>query len=196
MLGDLELARWVRTGDPGGRAFPDRPGQQADPPARLGAYAALVHRRTTALVGPDGHLQAPWPRALGTPPWGVCRELESLGAPPGTRYGTVVVRRASPLRLGRLIDTMAARIGPRCPGVLYVGSRWLPRHIALVVPSSSGSGVAVYDPGGGTVRQLDSWLVGELAGGRAELGGWGFAWLLCLPSASPWAMPDDQAAES
>lgn len=193
MLGDRELAHWVRTGDRGGRAFPDRPGPQGDPQDRLAAYAALVHRRTTALVGPGGHLQAPWPRALGTPPWGVCRELESLVAPPGTRYGTVLVRRASPLRLGRLIDTMAARIGPRRPGVLYVGSRWLPRHVALVVPSSSGSGVAVYDPGGGTVRQLDGWLVGELAGGGAEIGGWGFAWLLCMPLPPSDARPASSA---
>ena len=130
MLRDPALADWVRTGATHGRAFPDGVSAQV----RLAAYHALVHARTNALVGPGGRLQVPWPRALGTTPWGVCRELEAGAAAPGTRYRTVTVRWATRDRRAELVAALADHLGPGRPGILFVGSAVLPRHVALLVP--------------------------------------------------------------
>ena len=40
--------------------------------------AATLHRRLTSLADTAGGWQVPWPRALGTPPWAVARELRLL----------------------------------------------------------------------------------------------------------------------
>jgi hypothetical protein len=173
MCVDPVFAHWVTTGDRGGRAFPDGP----DASARAGAYERLVHRRTTAFTGPDGRLHLPWPRALGTPPWGVCRELESV-AGAGTRYRTVVVRALAPQGRARILRALADHVAADRPGVLYVGSSSLPRHVGLLV--SSGAGMAVYDPGDGSVRDLD---VTALATDRFKVGGWPVPWFVIGPVA-------------
>ena len=136
MLRDPALADWVRTGATHGRAFPDGASAQV----RLAAYHALVHARTNALVGPGGRLQVPWPRALGTTPWGVCRELEAGAAAPGTRYRTVTVRWATRDRRAELVEALADHLGPGRPGILFIGSAVLPRHVALLVPGPDGRG--------------------------------------------------------
>lgn len=172
MLADPALERWVRTGDPGGRAFP----AGADPSARLAAYHALVHRRTTALIGPGGRWQAPWPRALGTPPWGAARELETIAGLPVGGYRTVLVRPAPGARLARLIDQLSRHLRPDRPAALFVGSAAAPRHVALL--AAAPSGLVVYDPGDGQVSPLD---VPRLAARRLPVGGWQHPWLIVGP---------------
>ena len=68
---------------------------------------------------------------------------------------------------------VAAVVGAGRPAALYVGSWWLPRHIALLV--SIGGGLAVYDPGSGTVSELATvrWMSGCL-----DVGGWCRPWFL------------------
>jgi hypothetical protein len=173
MLRDPTLAEWVRTGDKHGRAFPD--GTSAA--ARLAAYHALVHARTNALVGPGGRLQVPWPRALGTTPWGVCRELESGAADPGARYRVVPVRQVGEARLIALIQRLAGHLRPGRPGVLFVGNATLPRHVALLVPGPDGS-VLVHDPGAGSVSEVDA---AALADHRITVAGWTHPWFLIGP---------------
>ncbi|HOA58895.1 MAG TPA: hypothetical protein PKI09_12985 [Dermatophilaceae bacterium] len=173
MLRDPALADWVRTGAKHGRAFPDGP----TPQERLAAYHALVHARTNALVGPGGRLQVPWPRALGTTPWGVCRELESGAADPGARYRIVTVRRVGEARLIELVERLAGHLRPGRPGVLFVGSATLPRHVALLVPGPDGS-VLVHDPSAGSVSELD---VTALADERITVAGWTHPWFLVGP---------------
>ncbi len=173
MMRDPALVHWIRTGAKSGRAFPDGATAQV----RLTAYHALVHARTNALVGPDGRLQVPWPRALGTTPWGVCRELESGAAAPVTRYRTVAVRWAGRDRRVALMNALARHLGPGRPGVLFIGSAMLPRHVALLVPGPDGL-VLVHDPATGSVSELD---VVALADERRPVAGWTHPWFLIGP---------------
>lgn len=134
---------------------------QADP-----AYAAAIrprfavevlstHRRLTR-VRLRGSWQLPWPRALGTPPWALAREL---GALTGVRHRTRLVRwRRAPL----------AGVGP---GALYVGDRWLPRHVVLMLDDARG-----YDPATGRVVALASGPARPLSFGR-----WRIAWFVVTP---------------
>lgn len=177
MLRDPALAHWARTGDPGGRAFPSGAHTETEA-GRLAAYHALVHRRTNAAIGPTGRLQAPWPRALGTPPWGVARELEALtGSAPG-RYRTVIVRWARADRIIRVVRALAGHASTERPAVLYVGNDVAPRHITLLVPDPAGPGMLLYDPAGGQVGPLDA---AALARRRLLVGGWRAPWLLVGP---------------
>lgn len=171
MLVDPDFAEWITTGGAGPSL-----GATSDAQARFTAYVGEVHRRATALTGPTGAAQLPWPRALGTPPWGVCRELETVARPQGTRYRAVAVRWASPSRRTRLLDHLSRHIGEGRPGALFVGSRWLPRHVALIVPGDPQP--MIYDPGRGTVS---GWDVGALSVGRADIGGWPQPWWLIAP---------------
>lgn len=173
MLRDPALADWVLTGVKHGRAFPD--GNTAE--ARLAAYHALVHTRTNAMVGPGGRLQVPWPRALGTTPWGVCRELESGATVPGTRYRTVAIRWASRSRRADLVEALARHLAPQRPGVIFLGSAALPRHVALLVKGVGGA-VLVHDPATGSVDGVD---VEAIADERRQVAGWTHPWFLIGP---------------
>ena len=96
--------------------------------------AATLHRRLTSLSDTASRWQVPWPRALGTPPWAVAREL-------GGR-----VRR---YRRGEVVAAL--------PGVVpvYLGSRWLPRHVVLALDVRDGEPV-VYDPARGALTPISS----------------------------------------
>lgn len=74
-----------------------------------------------------------WPRALGTTPWAIAAEL-------GGR-----VRR---FRAGEVVAALPT------PVPVYVGSRWLPRHVVLAVGTTADDGLRVYDPARGAVVPL------------------------------------------
>lgn len=97
--------------------------------AEFGAEVLALHRRVTSVAGAG----LPWPRALGTPPWGAARQLTAWT---GTRHRTRVVRWRA---------TTPQALGGPAPVLVYVGSRWLPRHVLLVAQGR------VYDPARGTV---------------------------------------------
>ena len=143
------------------------------------AYAATVtpdtfrdevldlHRRVTRPLDARGALQLPWPRALGTPPWAVARQLSALDA-----ERTYVARLA--LRRPRAFDRLASA---GAPAVLYVGSTWLPRHVVLVVEASEAS-LRVYEPSRGVVVGVsrDAFLEARLG-----LAGWAKPWFTVTP---------------
>ncbi len=133
------------------------------------------HRRLTAASGGNGW-QVPWPRALGTPPWAVKRELESV-----TGVDHV-------LHLARLGQESRAEAFDRLAvagGALYVGSRALPRHVLLALaagPEIAGSGPALrcYQPSRGTVVTLPR---EEFVHGNLSQAGWPYPWFTVAPKA-------------
>jgi len=143
------------------------------------AYAATItrdnfddevlatHRRVTRPIDARGALQLPWPRALGTPPWAVARQLAADDD--GRSYAARLV-----LRRGRAFDRLAAH---PAPSVLYVGSRWLPRHVVLVVEASAAS-LRIYEPSRGRLVSVsrDDFLEGQL-----DLAGWRKPWFTVAP---------------
>lgn len=173
-LVDPALARWLATGDAGQQpALPDAP----TPQARLAAYERIVHRRTTSVAGPAGRPQPPWPRSLGTPPWGARAELESVAAHPGVSYRVRFLRTLSPSGLGRVYEALRYAVRPGAPAALYVGSAGLPRHIGLVVRGEGD--LLVYDPGFGRVTAL---AAADLTGHRLGVGGWDVPWFVVEPA--------------
>ena len=153
---------------------------------RFAAAERWVHRRTNAVVGPGGRLQLPWPRSLGTPPWGARHELESGAVATGVRYRTRWVR-WSRVALGEAFAALHQVSMPDRPGVLFVGSSWLPRHVVLVI----GSAVEVVgDPGAAPVTSL---TVYEPSSGQVisltpddlerhtPIAGWRQCWVALIP---------------
>lgn len=111
---------------------------------RFGDEVLRTHRALLRPRGADGRPQLPWPRFLGTPPWAVAR---ALGVTTGRRHR---VRWILPWRRRRdLAGILAAlHFGPVA---LYVGNRWLPRHVLLVLDTA----LHTYDPARGDVVPLD-----------------------------------------
>ncbi|MDN4173650.1 hypothetical protein QWY28_11885 [Nocardioides sp. SOB77] len=126
------------------------------------AEVLAMHRRVTGPRSRDGRAQLPWPRALGTPPWAVARELALVT---GSPYR---VRRA---RWSTLGDASG-------PVALYVGNRWLPRHVVLVL-AADGDRMRLYDPAvGGPV------IVRRTAfdARRLRVAGWDRPWFAVVPA--------------
>ncbi|MFC0358789.1 MULTISPECIES: hypothetical protein [Kytococcus] len=121
-------------------------------------------------------LRFPWPMALGTPPWGALAELRQVVHTEGLghlRYGLRAVRTGGAEQLaGALAGT-----GTHEPALLYVGTRWMPRHVAVVAEDAAGRW-ALYDPAAGTVVEAD---VDELAAGIQRVGGWPVPWVVVGP---------------
>ncbi len=127
------------------------------------------HRRLTASRD-AGHRQLPWPRALGTPPWAVRRELERIT---GREHHLHLARRSRAAAYDRL-----AAAG----GALYVGSSWLPRHVVLVLPPTGRDDAAAlrcYQPSRGTVVTLPH---AEFVAGRLTSAGWPRPWFTITPA--------------
>ena len=129
-----------------------------------------MHRRVTSLADARGRLQLPWPRALGTPPWAVARQLEgTTGVEHDLRW----------VRAGResAYTGIVAATGTRQPVPLYVGNRWLPRHVVLVL-GEVGRALRVYEPSRGQLVDVprSAFLAGTL-----ELAGWDTPWFSVLP---------------
>jgi hypothetical protein len=126
-----------------------------------------LHRKVTGPVDARGALQLPWPRGLGTPPWALARQLSALDPEP-----TYVARPALP-RAGAF-DRLAAA---DAPSGLYVGNRWLPRHVVLVVGGSPTS-LRIYEPSRGRLVDVgrDSFVQARLG-----LAGWHQPWFTVTP---------------
>lgn len=71
-----------------------------------------------------------WPRALGTTPWAVARELGG--------------RRVRRFRHDEVVAALPT------PVPVFLGSRWLPRHVVLVLENGN-DGLRVYNPARGAV---------------------------------------------
>jgi hypothetical protein len=143
------------------------------------AYAATVtpdsfddevlalHRQVTGPIDARGALQLPWPRALGTPPWAVAHQLSAIDAE-RSYTARLVIRRAH--AFDRLARAEAA-------SVLYVGSRWLPRHVVLVVEGSDTS-LRIYEPSKGLLVTVTR---EAFLDARLDLAGWPKPWFTVTP---------------
>lgn len=131
--------------------------------------ASTLHRRITSVRDTAGGWQVPWPRAAGTPPWAVARELRLLT---GVRYTVRLVR------LRRRVWPHLQRVTADRPAAVFVGDRFLPRHVVLVTGVADG-GARTYEPSSGLVVHLgrDRWEQGDLA-----LAGWDRPWFVVSPA--------------
>ena len=177
MLVDPVFARWVVAGITRDGGLADGRTEQA----RFAEYERVVMGRTNAFVGPGSRLQLPWPRALGTPPWGARRELEAGAAAPGSRYGLRVVRFASGSTLAGTYRRLVRHVHDGRPALMYVGNAVAPRHVTLVLLGDGDKVLDVYDPATGTVTTLDE---GRYVTRRLALAGWDVPWVLVQPSTS------------
>ncbi len=166
---DPDAPDWFR--DPDGRSV-HRAATPADATAaRWAALQHALHRESTrrAVAG-----VLPWPRTLGTPPWGAARTARF----PGVRYRAVLVddTRTDEVRdlLARVDDTLDHGV----PVPLYSGgdlgdgpSAAMPRHVVLVT-ARTADGYLVYEPGAGRVLPLARAAVLHAVGPQAALGRW------------------------
>ena len=126
-----------------------------------------MHRRTTSPVDVRGAAQLPWPQKYGTPPWAVARQL---GGSPGMSWRAKLI---SPWgRTGALKKIRSAAARRAVP--VYVGSRWIPRHVVLVLDAD----LRVYEPSSGHVVTVSA---DDFVGASLSLAGWSKPWFSVLP---------------
>lgn len=186
MLVNPAFAAWIRDGIPKDARDVDVPDAGTEW-QRFAAYEQVVAGRTNALVGAGGALQLPWPRALGTPPWGARRELEFGAAAPGVHYDVSWLRHRSAGALARAYAVLQARVRDGCPALLYIGNALLPRHVVLVMPPSGDQDLDVYEPSVGRVVDLPRQTFVER---RLRMAGWDVPWAVI------WADAREQPAPS
>ncbi len=133
---------------------------------RFRAEVLATHRRVTGVRDSSGGWQLPWPRRFGTPPWAVAREV-------GGRVSWI---RTHP---GAGFEAVLAAVGAGHAVPVYVGSRWIPRHVVLALETAAeGAAFRCYEPAHGRVVVVDR---AAFADGRLRLAGWDRAWCAVLP---------------
>ena len=193
MLVDPPFARWITDGE--GQPVPGAEGSTRT--ERFAAWERTVHARTNRWAARGRGPSLPWPKALGTPPWGLKHELEDGASQAGTRYRILSVRAHSEeslrARYRRLLDLVVEGE----PALLYVGSIVLPRHVTLVLPGNASGSLTVYEPDSGRVLPLREQ---DFVTKRLDLGGWRVPWILVqptghrrarngTPATAPWRLP-------
>jgi hypothetical protein len=178
MLVSPEFSGWIVDGiDPGGG-----PPDSRSEPERFAEHERQVMDRTNGIQAAGGKLNLPWPRALGTPPWGAEKELEDGAARPGAAYRMRVVRLGSGQGLREVYQDLAGLVGEGLPALLYIGNARLPRHVTLVMPGDTDrSGLDVYDPATGSVTELDP---DRFARRTLGIAGWNVPWITVQPRKS------------
>lgn len=137
------------------------------------AFARAVlaqHRGANGWRDRHGRLQAPWPRALGTAPWALARDL---GSPEPWRC-----RGARGSGRARALTAALDAVHGGGVAAAYVGSASLPRHVVLAV-GDDDRGLRCYDPARGRVRLATS---SDWAAGRLDLAGWTTPWFVLTPA--------------
>ena len=175
MLVNPAFARWIVRGEGPHLDAPPAATEQE----RFAAYERVVLRRTNGLYAGGGRLNAPWPHALGTPPWGARKELEFGAARRGTTYELHPVRQLTRRRLRGAYARLVQVVTDGEPALLYLGSALLPRHVVLVLPGDGVRVVNVYDPATGRVSVLDQ---GRFAAHELRIAGWDVPWLTVQPN--------------
>jgi hypothetical protein len=137
---------------------------------RFDAEVLATHRRAIGVRDAAGAAQVPWPRALGTPPWAVAREMSRIT---GARHAWRLARWGREAAYDRVVT--GVRAGHPVP--VYVGSRLLPRHVVLALEADADA-VEVYDPARGTPRTVarDAFERGEMS-----IGSWDQPWFVVGP---------------
>ena len=186
MLVSAEFASWIVSGiNPRGG-----PADSRSEPERFAEHELQVMNRTNGFRVAGGKPNLPWPRALGTPPWGAARELEAGAARAGAAYRMRLVRLGSAAALRDVYRDLVGRVREGLPALLYVGSPSLPRHITLLLPGQRpgdtdgpvGPGgeaqLDVYDPATGTVTGL---APDRFASRTLGIAGWDIPWIAVQP---------------
>ncbi|MDN5744657.1 MAG: hypothetical protein L0H31_05990 [Nocardioidaceae bacterium] len=124
------------------------------------------HRLLTSSRSPRDRFQTPWPRALGTPPWALANALRALT---GRHLATVIARPRPVIAY----EVLCAQLADR-PVALYIGSRWLPRHVVLAVETTD-DGVRVFDPAHGALVDVPQHRWGEQ---HIDVAGWNHLWFV------------------
>lgn len=146
-------------------------------PAYGGILAAADPQRafSESVLALHPRVRRVWPQRFGVTPWAVARAMRAIS---GTPYRVRWVRG----RRGRRTawETLTAAVAAGQPVPVFVGSRWLPRHVVLA-HTAHGARVGAYEPTStrtvlGTSEQLDT-----------DRLPWGFAvpWALVLPRRAP-----------
>jgi len=172
-LGDPEYCQLLEGGSP---TSPRTVAGDAALRERFKTETLAMHQRITGLADVSGKPQIPWPRKFGTPPWAVARQLSGTVGADGTRatYSWHVARTSLPGAYQRLLD--ASRAGR--VSAIYVGTTWVPRHVALVVEATDRGTLEVYDPARGRLDELDRLA---FLGNRVDIAGWDVAWFVVTP---------------
>ena len=129
-----------------------------------------THGRTTRPVTAAGSLQIPWPRALGTPPWAVANDLGA--ATRRTWVAKLALSRAPAL------EALVAPLAAGTPSPLYVGSRWLPRHVVLVVERRTRPPCGATSPAAAGSSRVTR---GAFLDATFRLAGWTKPWCIVVP---------------
>ncbi len=137
------------------------PGYAEGTLARFDTEVLATHRRVISL----------WPRALGTPPWAVAREMERIT---GVDYEWRLARR----RREAAYERVLAGLQTGLPVPLYVGSATLPRHVVLVVDVTEGGALDVYNPARGRLATVTR---EKFAARELGLGSWDVPWFTVTP---------------
>lgn len=143
---------------------------------RFRAEALTMHQRITGTSDVSGKAQLPWPRAFGTPPWAVARQLSATPAADGTlaTYSSHVAR----IGLSGAFDRLLAAGDAGRVSSIFIGSTWLPRHVVLVVDRTTAGTVRVFDPARGRLGELDR---GAFTGKKIGIAGWDVPWFVVTP---------------
>lgn len=172
MLVNPAFARWIRFGlDAEAKDEDARDARTVE--QRFAAHEQVVASRTNSLVGAGGRIQVPWPRALGTPPWGARGELEFGAAVPWADYDITLFRFGGRGALEQAYADLQRRVRAGRPALLYIGNAWLPRHVVLVMPATRGQELDVYEPSVGRVVDLPRQTFVER---RLRMAGWDVPW--------------------
>ena len=200
MLVNPEFARWIVSGiDPSGGPPDSRPERD-----RFAEHERAVMNRTNGFRAAGGQWNIPWPRALGTQPWGAKTELEhgaarpeAVGPPPsgansplahgparpGAAYAMRLVRLDSSDALREVHRDLVRLVREGLPALLYIGNTWLPRHVTLVLPGhghglDADGRLDVYDPATGSVTEL---AADRFASRTLGIAGWNVPWITVQP---------------
>lgn len=124
------------------------------------------HAHLTSARSPRDRFQVPWPRRLGTPPWAVANALRALT---GEHVATVVTRPRPAIGYEVLHEQVSRRCVP-----VYLGNRWLPRHVVLAV-RPVGEAIEIFDPAAGALTTVgrERWTEH-----RVGVAGWSHFWFV------------------
>jgi hypothetical protein len=93
--------------------------------------------------------------------------------------------RVSARRVAEGLTRLADSVGDGRPGLVFVGNRWLPRHVVLVIGSAFEVDSAdvtrtltVYEPSSGRVLTVP---ISDLVARHTALAGWTFTWAVIAP---------------
>jgi hypothetical protein len=176
MLGDPAYAAYVEGG--GDLTHARTVAGDARLKDRFRAETLAMHARVTGLADISGHAQIPWPKAFGTPPWAVARQLSATPAADGSvaPYSWHVARTDLTAGFERLLEAGDAhRVSS-----IFIGSTWVPRHVVLVVDRTAAGTVRVFDPAHGRLIELAR---PAFTGRKVGIAGWDVPWFVVTPDA-------------